>query len=249
MPYKRKTTTKSKVTKKKIVNKPVTRKMVNKLTNLMMLNKSPIPIRVPKVFRYDTYFSMQCPALQANTTIFFSLASLFDPDYNNVGRNKSVLFYNEIMGNTNSLYQRFKPYACDIKIKAINMTTGSFPKVVYSLTQDGSSVYPNTQSIFNIANRTGANSIDLEYLGDTAWVTRKYKAKHHQIWGVSRSSYNNDTSYEAVYNQASSVGPWLAISLGDGTQNAGSGAQMDVNFQLEINYKVMIFDPVLKSAV
>lgn len=237
-----KTTRKPKTTK-------VVRKKAKRLTNLMMLNKSPIPIRVPKTFRYDTYFTMTCPALQANTTVYFSLASLFDPDYSNVGRNKSVLFFDEIMGNTNSLYQRFKPYACDIKIKAINMTTGTFPKVVYSLTQDGSSVYPNTQSIFNIANRTGANAIDLEYSGDTAWITRKYKAKHHQIWGVSRASYNSDTSYEAVYNQASSVGPWLAITLGDGMQNAGSGAQMDVNFQLEIDYKVMIFDPVLKSAV
>lgn len=235
--------------KAKPKTKKKTYRKTNQPMNLMKLNRSPISIRVPKTFRYDSYFTVTCPALQANNTVFWSMASLYRPDYSISGRNKSVLFFDEVMGNTNGLYQRFKPYSCTFTLKAINLTSGTFPKVVYSLTQDGTSVYPNTQSIFNIANRTGALAVDLEYLGDTSWNTKKFKAYHNQIWGITRDQYKNDAAYEGVYSQTAATGPWLAVSVGDGVTNAGSGNQMDVRFFIEIEYKCMVFDPVLKSSV
>lgn len=72
----------------------------SKLLDIMEVNKSPFPSEVSKTFRFSTFFPHSCAGGVGNdtATIFFSLASIFDPDLNNVGTNKSCSYFNTLMG-------------------------------------------------------------------------------------------------------------------------------------------------------
>lgn len=212
-----------------------------KLMNLMSLKKNILPSRKALTFTYKTYYNLSCPSLQISSTKFISLVSLIDPEYDNLGRNDSMGYYNKYMGATAGLYTKYKPYVAEFNIKMIPLTEGTMPIVVFSGTDVGTSDYSTSISCYKIAERPGAVSKQLEYLGDTSYKTIKFMLYHNQIFGVTREQYKNDSAYAKSYNTASSDGPWLALSLGDAT---GGTAAQSVRLQVTLKLKCIIFDPV-----
>lgn len=213
----------------------------SKLLNLMSLRQSILPSRKPLTFTYKTYYNMSLPALQDSATKFISLVSVFDPEYDNLGRNDTMGYYNKYMGATAGLYTKYKPYVAEFNIKAIPTTAGTMPIVVFSGTDVGTSDYGTTVSCYKIAERPGALSKQLEYLGDTSYTSVKFKMYMNQVFGVTREQYKNDSAYSKVYNTAATDGPWLAISLGDAT---GAGGAQTIALQITMKLKCIIFDPV-----
>lgn len=212
-----------------------------KLVNLMKINKGILLSRRGLTFTYKSYYSISLPALQKSITKFISLVSLLDPEYDNLGRNDTMGYYNKYMGATAGLYTKYKPYSATFEIKAIPTTADTLPMVVYSATDVGTSDYTTSTSCYKIAERPGAKNVMLEYLGDTKYKSTKFKLYHNQVFGVTREQYKNDSAYAKAYNTASSDGPWLAISIGDST---GADTAQTVTFQVTMKLRTIIFDPV-----
>jgi len=216
---------------------------------LSRTNIGPVPLKVRKNFHFSTYFTMSCPALQASSTTFWSLQSLFDPDYNNAGTNRSVPGYDMLLGAGAGQYSRYRVEYVDVKVRVMGITANAFPMVVCRLSQVGAAEFPTSNLIHNIAGGPMAMSQVLEYVGDTAWTTFTFRVHPWEILGVSKRCYIEDTHYLNAYNATSGTTPFLAISLGDGMANTGNGEAMAIKGHLQIDYHAELSMPNVLSTV
>lgn len=212
-----------------------------KIVNLLKIQKNILPSRRGLTFTYRTQYPVSVTTPNPSATNFISLTSLYDPEYNNLGRNDIMGYYNKYMGATAGLYKSFKPYSATFKIKMIPTIETSMPLIVFTATNTGSADYAAGTNIFKIAERPGAKSRVLEYIGDTSFVTEKFKIYLNQIHGVTRDQYKNDSVFLKTYNATANDGPWLAISVGDSTGSAGTCTVM---LQVEMKLRCIIQDPV-----
>lgn len=217
-----------------------------KILDIMNVNKSPLPDHASKTFRYSTFFSHSCAGGVGNdtATIFFSLASINDPDLNNVGTNKSCTYFNTIMGSSAGQYYTYRVKYIDVMCKVINNTETTFPMVCIGATMNGGTEFATTQYIHNIANRQGQISKVLEYNGDTNWSIIKFRVYPHKILGVKKRVYDDDLTYSYAYNIPSATTPWINITLGDSMQRPAEGDSMAIKGILQMEYHCVVRNPI-----
>jgi len=216
------------------------------LLDIGKVNVSPIPQFLKKVFRWSSNFPLSCAGGAGNdtNTIFFSLSSLYDPDPNNVGTNKSVSYYSNYIGTGSNLYYYYRVKYVDVMVKVINTSSATYPMVCVGATQYGGADLPPTQYIHNIANRQFQLSKVLEYSGDTNWSVFKFRVYPHKVIGCKKRIYDDDTAYKYLYNATSATAPWVNITLGDSMQRPGSGDAMSIVGIIQMDYHVRLEQPL-----
>jgi len=191
---------------------------------------------------------MSTPAMQNSSTCYWSLSSLYDPDFSNLGSNKSVPFFNELLGATNGLYRYFRVKYVDVRVRVINTTTATFPYVVVGCTSLGTAQFPTTAYIHNIAGYPMTNGKILEYSGDTTWKEFVFRVNPWEVLGIQKAVWDEDTHYYNLYTANSGTIPWLTISMGDGMAGTGNGDAMTINGSVDIDYHCSLHEPVLLTA-
>lgn len=221
----------------------------SKLLDIMEVNKSPFPSEVSKTFRFSTFFPHSCAGGVGNdtATIFFSLASIFDPDLNNVGTNKSCSYFNTLMGTGPGQYYQYHVKYVDVMCKVINNTETTFLMVCIGATMNGGTEFATTQYIHNIANRQGQVSKVLEFNGDTNWSVIKFRVYPHKVMGVKKRVYDEDLTYNYVYNVPAATSPWINITVGDSMQRPAEGDSMAIKGILQMEYHCRLRNPLRQT--
>lgn len=212
-------------------------------------NLSPIPHRKDVAFHFESHFNISIPQFQNNVTQFWSLVSLFDPDYSNAGSNKSVPYFDLMLGNTAGLYQFFRIRYVDVRVRVLATGANTYPTVVLRPTAQGTSEFPTSAYIHNLAGAPMAVTRSLENNGDTRWSEFVYRVYPWEILGIEKRVWDEDTHYLYAFNQNNSEPPWLAISVGDGNAATGSGAAMGVTGRIVLDYHATLSNPMVTTAV
>lgn len=222
--------------------------MSRSLVNIAKCNVGPLPRLKTVRLTYNSWLDATVSANTGSSTYFISMASVYDPEYSSIGNNKSYAYYDTVLGTANGLYQYYRVKYIDVNIKMINKASGCEPIVVLS-TQRLRTTLPNTTDIHNLVGVQSSVARFLGYQGSTSWQSAKFRVYAYQAAGVSRSTYQTDTSYLCAYNQSGDTGPWLAITIGDGVAAAGAGIAQEVVMFIQLQATIQLIGPNCTTSV
>lgn len=238
-------TLKKSVKKKKFGKKRLNRAKRSRILDLSRVNLSPLPVVKIAKFQYVSGFNISAPGIaDYNRSCYFSLGSLYDPDYSNTGRNNSVSWFGLYLGSTNGLYEKFRVIYVDVEIKVLNPSSGTRTTFVASVTQNGVTDYPASTYISSIAQRPMALRRDLEYVGDAKYSKLKFRVYLNKVFGLTYRQYMDDNGKLRTYNDGSSTAPWLALTSGDANDSINSGASQGI---VKLTYHVRLSDPFISN--
>jgi len=185
---------------------------------------------------YKTGFPLTVTASTQNSYSYCWRAnSIYDPDVQNIGKNKSVEGYTQLSG----MFNYYQVYWCTCKVTATNLY--SQPMRVVLGTDNTSSNYGVTELASDIGSRSGAKVRVLAPSGSEGCsVTTYYTVNPRYVWGVSKALYGQD-EFASVFGASPTKNCYFWTTIGQYDDNAPSSNAV-VTFTVEFVYHTRLYD-------
>jgi len=173
----------------------------------------------------------------------FRMDSIYDPDYSNVGKSKSVEGYSLLY----TLYKEYKVIGFTAKVTFMNTTSN--PIVCYIGFADSTTWatdFDVSKKPSDIYSRQGIKRIILTgNTGSKNMGTLTYKCHPGEPVGISKKAWLADLSTGSAFNSnpnnTQAVQPYFVIGLGD---SADGLTQAQARICVEITYHTRLSNPV-----
>lgn len=202
-----------------------------------------------KEHRYERLKYKSVLTLQTNGTTEYTYAtayrmdSIFDPDWSNGGKNKSVEGYSLLA----TLYKEYKVLGFSAKVTFINMTSNSIVCYVgFADSNTFATDYATSKKPSDIYSRQGVKRVVLTgNTGSKGSATLTYKCHPGEPIGISKKSWLSDISTGATFgsnpNNTQAVQPFFLCGLGD---SADGLTQAQARMVIEITYYTKLSNPI-----
>lgn len=193
---------------------------------------------------YKGGFKLAFGLADSNYTTAFQMHSIWDPDWGNNTKDKSVQGFNLL----SALFERYKVYGFKAKVTAQNME--NIPIGFYIGGSDSTTWIPNfvTNEIFSdITSRKGIKSTILAPIGaSNSKHTLTYTCHPASIVGITKEAWKNDSTCGALMGQNPALtggkAPFLIVGMANPTDEAApTGAS--VRFYIEMEFLTLVSDP------
>lgn len=180
---------------------------------------------------------------QYSYAMAFRMDSIYDPDYSNYTKNKTVQGYSLL----NTLYKYYKVYGFEAKITIQNMSSTTARFCVAGADSNAwVNDYTTVRYGSDIAGRAGVKSVIVGPTGTTAGMkTITYRCRPCDVVGLSKQSWAADQSTGAPFgsNPSPTIGvtPMFVISISNLLDTISS---VSAYVSIELSYATRLSDPV-----